>query len=67
MAKWLVLQTLDHEVPGSNLARGGIQLMTAQHFIAQSLSLLPFQHLDMTKIMLKGMETPNHSHLIHRI
>ena len=30
-----------------------IQLMTVQHFIAQSLSLSPFHCLDMTEIMLK--------------
>ena len=36
--KWLMLPTLDHEVQGSNLVGGGIQLMTVQCFIAQSLS-----------------------------
>ena len=29
---------LDHETPGSNPAIGRIQIMTVQHFIAQSLS-----------------------------
>ena len=44
MAKSLALDPdLDHEVPGSNPAGGGIQLMTAQ-----SLSLSPFHRLSMT-------------------
>ena len=40
--------TLDHKVSGSNPARGGLQLMTVQHFIAQSLLLSSFHCLNMT-------------------
>ena len=36
------------EVPGLNPAGGRIQLNTVWLFIAQSLSLSPFCHLDMT-------------------
>ena len=39
---------------GMNTAGGEIQLMTALRFIAQSFSLSPFHHIDMTWIMLKG-------------
>ena len=35
----LVILALDEEVPILNLAEGGIQLMTLQHFSAKSLSL----------------------------
>ena len=38
----------DHKVVGSNLARGGIHLLTVQHYILQILSLSPFHRLDMT-------------------
>ena len=34
--------------------------MTVQYIVAQSLSLFPFHHFDMTKVMLKGTLTPNH-------
>ena len=54
MAELLVLLTVNHEVPGSNLTRGGIQ-MTVRCLIAQSFSLPPFCHLDMSKVMLKGI------------
>ena len=54
VGKWLVLQTLNCKVPGSNPAGGRIQLITKWRFIAQSLSLSPFRHLDMTLIVLKG-------------
>ena len=53
VAKWLALPTLDQEVPGLNLAGGGIQFMIEQCFISQSLALSSFYHLDMFKIMLK--------------
>ena len=54
VGEWLVLQTLDCKVPGSNPAGGRIQLITERRFIAQSLSLSPFHRLDMTLIVLKG-------------
>ena len=38
----------DHEVLGSNMTRGGIQLMAVPHLTAQSLSLSFFHHLDIT-------------------
>ena len=50
----LVLPTSDHRVSGSNPARGEILSEPKRCFIAQSLSCSPFQHPDMTKIMLKG-------------
>ena len=53
-AKWLALPIWDHEVPGSNLARGGTQLMADWHFIATSLSLSPLHHLNINWLMLKG-------------
>ena len=40
--KWFALPTSDDEVPGSNLAEDGIQLMTVRRFTAQNLSLSPF-------------------------
>ena len=40
--------TSDHEVPGSNPTRGGIQPMTVRRLIAQSFSLSSFHHLNMT-------------------
>ena len=46
--QWLVLQTSDYEVLGSNSAGGGIHLMTVWHFVAHSLSLSPYHCLDMT-------------------
>ena len=52
--------TSDQEVPGSNPARGGIQLMTVRSFIAQNLSLLSFHRLvekDQTIIIIKCFET----------
>ena len=33
-AQWITFPTLDHEVAGSDPARGRIQLMTVLHFIA---------------------------------
>ena len=45
---WLVLQILDHEVSGTNLPEGRIQLITVWHYIAQNLSLSPFHHPDIT-------------------
>ena len=53
LAEWLALPTLDHEVPNSNPAGSGNQLLTVRCFIAQSLSLSSLHLLDMTKIMLK--------------
>ena len=53
MAEWLVLLTLGHEVPGSNLAGGGIQFSIVWCFIAQSFPLSPFHHLITTSLMLK--------------
>ena len=48
VARWLVLPTLDQEVPGSNPDVGWTQHMTIGHFIAQSLSLSPSHHFDIT-------------------
>ena len=48
-----MLLILDHEVPRSNPADDGIQLMTVRCFIAKSLSLSAFHCLDMTEMMLK--------------
>ena len=42
------VSTLDHNDPGSDPAEGGVHLMTLWHFIAQTLSLSPLHHLDMT-------------------
>ena len=42
MFEWLALPTLEHKVPGLNPAESRIQLLTVQHFVAQSLSLSPF-------------------------
>ena len=42
----LVLLTLDHKVPSSNPARGGILLMTVWRIVALSLSLLSFHSLE---------------------
>ena len=39
----------DHEVAGSNPARGGIQLIIVWHFIAQSFLLSFFHHLDVKR------------------
>ena len=39
MTERLALWALDHEVAGSNLVGGEIQLMAVRRFIAQSLSL----------------------------
>ena len=39
---------LGSQGPSSNHAGGRIKPMTIWHLIAQSLSLLPFHHLDMT-------------------
>ena len=47
--------------PGLDLARGEIQLITAWCFIAQSLSLLSFQLLDMTNNVEKDF---NHQTII---
>ena len=44
----------DHEGLVLNPIEGGIQPVTGQPFITQSLSFSSFQHLDMTLIMLKG-------------
>ena len=38
------------EVVGLNLMGGGIQLMTANHFFAQSLPLSPFHYPNMAEI-----------------
>ena len=38
VAERLALPSLDHEVPGSNPARDGIQHMTVRHIIAPILS-----------------------------
>ena len=54
VAEWLALPSSDHEVLGLNPPGGGIQVMIVQHFIAQSFSLSPFHHLDMTSVKLKG-------------
>ena len=43
-----VVSTLDHKVLDSNPAMSRIQLMTVWGFIAQSLLLSTFRHLDMT-------------------
>ena len=48
VSQFLALSTLDRNVPGSNPTDGRIHLMTVLCFIAQSLSLSPFLHLDMT-------------------
>ena len=63
-AEWLVLRTLDHEVPGSNPAWGRIQLTTIWHIIAQSHSLSPFHNVSVWfKYCWKGCKTCNN--LIH--
>ena len=48
VAEWVALQTSELMVLCSNLTVGGIHLMTVWRFSAQSLSLWPFHHLDMT-------------------
>ena len=52
MAERIALPTLDHKVPDSSPAGGRIQLMTVQHFVAQSLSLSSFHHFN--NLLLKG-------------
>ena len=48
VAKLLALQTSDYMVLGLNPTTGGIQFMTVQHIIAQSLALSPSSCLSMT-------------------
>ena len=55
--------TSHNEVPGSNPAKGGNQLISVRSFIAHSLSLSLFHRLEMTEIMLKGTYIPNSSSL----
>ena len=55
MAELLALLTLYCKVPGSNFDRGGVQLMTVWHFIAQTsiiTPLLPLYDLNNVEIDL---------------
>ena len=61
VTSWLALLTSDHGVVGLNSAGGEILPKPKQSFIAQNLSCTPFHCLDITEILLKGMQNPNTS------
>ena len=60
VAKQKVLPTSDHRVLGSDSADENILSDPKWHFSAQSPSCSAFHHPDMTEILLKGREAPNH-------
>ena len=57
VAEWLVLKTLDQEIPGSNPAGGGIQLMTVWRFIAEPFIITIWHKC------WQEHKTPSHHHL----
>ena len=58
---YFMLNWVESEVPCSNHTEVGIQLMTIWCNIEQSLSLSSFHCLDMTYILLKGMQNTKSS------